>query len=425
MSTSTRELLAKAGVCQNALANQVAVITGAGRGIGRECAMALSQMGAKVIIAELDSESGEDTARLIRAAGGDALFVMTDVSSAADVAQLAARAQQAFGPVDILINNAIAICPSPVLALEAADWDRVMAVNLRGAFLTCKTFVPGMCARKHGTVVNMISTDAMPGIAAYIASKQGLNAFTQTLALEVAGNNVNVIPFGPGMVDTPGIRNAAGTVAPLLGMNEAQMLGMSLHPAFQGLMPAEYAGVATALLVAKYAGDYHGEGINGYAILERAGVIHAQAAGVTEDVQAKYEVESDMLGTSVMDDLCDHAGKLQVVLQETEEEFNQMPFFARPMAKSGFKSKAGKGIADWRREADAFHERVEVAVASHQPSAVPKLQSQLEQLASYYIAMPAETARFIRDEATIKYVTDTCSKRLSVIKQLCADLNRL
>ncbi|HUV89810.1 MAG TPA: SDR family NAD(P)-dependent oxidoreductase, partial [Anaerolineae bacterium] len=131
------------------LAGQVAVVTGAGQGIGRAIAVTFANLGASVVVAEI-SAAGQETERAIHQIGGQALFVQTDVSSQASVEELARRVQEAFGPVDILINNAIISPVASVAEMDVALWDRVMAVNLRGTFLTCKAFLPGMLERKRG-----------------------------------------------------------------------------------------------------------------------------------------------------------------------------------------------------------------------------------------------------------------------------------
>ena len=150
------------------LAGQTVVVTGSGRGIGREMAFAFAWLGASVVVAEL-SDEGLVTERIITEAGGDALFVRTDVSSETEVDRLRRTTQETFGPVSILVNNAI-VCPvASVLDMDVAAWDSVMAVNLRGTFLTCRAFLSGMLARKRCTIVNMVSTEAMPYLSAYIA----------------------------------------------------------------------------------------------------------------------------------------------------------------------------------------------------------------------------------------------------------------
>ncbi len=275
---NTASIISNTDLSRATLAGQAAVVTGAGRGIGRETARALAWLGARVVVAELNEVLGTETRQIIASEGGEALFIRTDVSDAESVAGLARQVHTAFGIVSILVNNAIYICETPVAEMSIEDWDRTLAVNLRGTFLTCRTFLPEMLAKKHGVIVNMISTDAMPGLSAYIASKQGITGFSQSLALEVSGQGVSVIPFGPGMVDTPGIRSVAEGLAPRLGMSPEQFLSIPLHPAFDGLMPAEYAGAATAYLIAALAEEFHGEMVTGYDVLERAGLIQSASA---------------------------------------------------------------------------------------------------------------------------------------------------
>jgi NAD(P)-dependent dehydrogenase (short-subunit alcohol dehydrogenase family) len=214
------------------LAGQTVVVTSSGRGIGREVAFAFAWLGASVVVAEI-SDEGLETERLIAEAGRDALFVRTDVSGEAEVCRLRRTTQETFGPVSILVNNAIVWSVASVLDMDVAAWDRVMAVNLRGTFLTCKAFLPDMLARKHGTIVNMVSAEAMPYLSAYIASKQGIAAFSQSLAAEVGDAGVRVIPLAIGMVDTPSIRSVAQELAPHLGLSPGEFLRISLHPALR------------------------------------------------------------------------------------------------------------------------------------------------------------------------------------------------
>ncbi|MEZ4771051.1 MAG: SDR family oxidoreductase [Caldilineales bacterium] len=403
----------------------VVVITGAGRGIGREMARAFACWGARVVIAEI-SDQGADVEREIRAAGGQALYVRTDVSDVDSVAALAQATHGAFGPASVLINNAIVSPVAPVLEMDVATWDRVLAVNLRGTFLTCKAFLPDMLAQNRGTILNLVSTDAMPGISAYIASKQGIMGFSGSLAAEVGQGGVRVVAFGPGMVDTPGIRSVAESGLPeQLGFSREQFLGMSLHPAFDGLMPAGYAAAAAVYLVAEAADDYHGESVDGYTLLERSGLIQATSvpAGMVAEA-APPARESCSLATTLA--LC---RELEDVLRTTEEEFNQFPLFARPMARSGFKRKAGQSVQDWRRMLDRFGQLTGQAAAG-QPQQAAQFAAErslmavrLEQLVSYFEAVPAETARFTRDQELLRNVTQVMADRVALVQQLRDALN--
>jgi NAD(P)-dependent dehydrogenase (short-subunit alcohol dehydrogenase family) len=418
MTESLPQILMRAGLTRNTFRGQVAVVTGAGRGIGREAARALAWLGAKVAIAELNDVLGTETRELIQKDGGEALFIHTDVSDAESVAALAAETHKSFRTVDILVNNAI-LCPAvSVVEMDVKLWEDVLAVNLSGTFLTCKTFLPEMLAKKHGTIVNMISTEAMPGLSAYIATKQGISAFSQSLALEVEGQGVRVIPFGPGMVDTPAIRSVAPQLAPRLGMSTDQFLTMSLHPAFEGLMPVEYAGAATAYLIAKLADEFHGETVTGYGVLERAGVIESPGMGVHARTLSEARVEPVLSEETQF--LC---GKFAEMIDATGAEFNLLPAFVRPIARSGFKGKSGQSIQDWARMVASLTNLLKSPEILQLE--LPRLKSLFDKLVSYYQGVPAETARFTKDPEMLQSVERISQERIALVRRLEAGLKKV
>lgn len=424
-----RESLAveRMGLVRDTLALQVAIVTGAGRGIGREVARSLAWLEARVVIAEL-SDEGRETERLIREAGGEARFVRTDVSNPDDVAQLARLTQETFGPADILINNAI-LCPvAPVLEMGVDLWDRVLAVNLRGAFLTCQAFLPGMIARRRGVIVNMTSVDAMPGLSAYIASKQGLVGFSQSLAAEVGSQGVRVIAFAPGMVNTPGIRAVAERLPSLLGMSQEQFLSLSMHRAYEGLMPPDHAAAATAFLIAALADEYHGETVTGYEVLERSGFI--QASTRTAGPASPFAPAPDVPRPQAVAQALALCRKLQAVVEETGAGFNRLPVFVRPMARSGFRKKTGKSLDEWTRTLTLLAGQMESAALS--PAAerslrasLPELQSSLGRLSVYFQEVPEEMARFSRDEELLRQVRQASAAQVAWIGELLAALEAL
>ena len=408
-------------------AGQVIIVTGAGRGIGRAIANLFASLGGKIVLAEL-SDEGEQVANEIQAHGGQALFVRTDVSSEEQVKHLAEITAGRFGAVDVLINNAI-YCPvATVLDMSSETWDRVISVNLRGAFLTCKAFLPGMLSRGGGKIINMVSTDAMPGLSAYIASKQGINGFSQSLHAEVVGKGVRVIAFAPGMVDTPAIRGIAPDLSKLLGMEEQQFLELSLHPAYEGLMPPEDAAAATALLAGLYMDEFDGELVDGYAVLERAGWIHS---GVLPENKAEESPQSETTGQiSVTQDARTEAAelceRLARILANTGDELDQLPVFARPMARSGFKKKAGLRLQDWTRNtADIILLLEGGKMDDNARQQLHAFHARLNGLSVYYRDVPAETARFTRDEQMLNMVRQTTRERLDVLQRLEAALQAL
>jgi NAD(P)-dependent dehydrogenase (short-subunit alcohol dehydrogenase family) len=417
MAETLAQILTQAGLSNQTLAGQTAVVTGAGSGIGYQVARALAWLGARVVIAELDPRSGNQAEADIRAEGGQALFVQTDVSDVDSIATLLVQVHEKFGPVDVLINNAIYICEATVAEMGLEQWERTMSVNLRGTFLASQAFLPDMLAKKRGTIVNLVSAEAMPGLSAYIASKQGIVGFSQSLALEVGEQGVRVIPFGPGMVDTPGIRSVAAGLAPLLGMSEVQFLSIPLHPAFDGLMPPEYAGAAAAYLVAVLADEFQGEMVTGYEVLERAGVI--ESPGTVKQIRVESETEP-AVGVVNMSEIQSMCEQFVEMIAQTEAEFNQLPAFVRPLARSGFKGKSGQSLQDWKRMAGRLADLfVSKSALSDE---FPRLDDLLKRLVEYYRGVPAETARFTRDAEMLEQVQCLTDERIAFVQNLRAAL---
>jgi 2-hydroxycyclohexanecarboxyl-CoA dehydrogenase len=185
------------------LHGRVALVTGAGRGIGRAIGLRLARDGAAVVFADIDAPSARTTAA--EAAGGRTLGIEMDVSIMDSVRLAVKGAEAAFGPIDILVNNAGWDKAEPFLQSEPETWDRIIAINLKGTLFCCKAVLPGMVERGRGAIVN-IASDAgrvgSTGEAVYSATKGGIIAFTKTIAREVAHNQINVNCICPGPTDT-------------------------------------------------------------------------------------------------------------------------------------------------------------------------------------------------------------------------------
>ena len=184
------------------LAGRVALVTGAGRGIGKAIAVRLAQAGAAVVLAELDAEAGEAAAQTLQIAGAKAVFVQTDVSQETEVAA-AVQLAKLLGGLDILVNNAGRNLAYNAAEMTSGEWDSGMAVDLKGAWLCCKYALPEMVLRGGGVIINIASVHATLttyNMFPYSAAKAGLVGLTKSLALDWGSQGVRVVAVSPGWI---------------------------------------------------------------------------------------------------------------------------------------------------------------------------------------------------------------------------------
>ena len=222
------------------LKDRVAIVTGASSGIGRAIALAYGRAGARVVVSDLDGQSaaGEQTAAAVRAAGGDAAFIVADVSRPEDCATLVQRTVARWGRLDIACNNAgIGGDLAPTADYPIESWDRVIGVNLSGVFYGMKVQIGQMLKNGGGAIVNIASILGAVGLAnapAYTAAKHGVVGLTQAAALEYGAQGVRVNAVGPGFIHTPMISGMESDPAAL------QQL-VALHPLGRLGKPEEVA----------------------------------------------------------------------------------------------------------------------------------------------------------------------------------------
>ena len=221
------------------LAGRLAIITGAGRGIGAATAEAIAAAGAHVVLAARNHEALDAVARRVRDAGGKATTVATDVSELRDVERLFAAAEAA-GPPAALVCAAGSLTPAPFAETTSEIWQQTLAVNLTGSFLCCRAAFTAMRTAGEGRIVNIASlsgvyaTEKFPGLAAYNVSKYGVIGLTEAIAAEGKAHDISAICISPGAVDTQMLRRANPNLRP-------------------GLTPADVAELIVALLDAPLA----------------------------------------------------------------------------------------------------------------------------------------------------------------------------
>jgi 3-oxoacyl-[acyl-carrier protein] reductase len=211
------------------LSGQAAIVTGAGRGIGRATALELAQMGADIVVAELDTANAEKTASAVQALGRKALVIPTDVTKRADLAMMVERTQKQFGRLDVLINNAGIYRAAATLDITEEHWDAIMDINAKAVFFATQAVLPAMIAQKRGAIVNLASMAGKIGSKTnlpYNVSKAAVVSMTKSLALAHAADGIRVNCVCPGFVETDMWAKVSKEQGALLGMSADEFTRM-------------------------------------------------------------------------------------------------------------------------------------------------------------------------------------------------------
>ena len=213
------------------LTGRVAIVTGGSRGIGRAVSEGLAAQGARVVVASRKADACEEVAAAIRDAGGEALAVPAHLGEPEDAERLVAATVEAFGGVDIVVNNAANALAEPLGGITLAGFDKSFAVNVRGPVLLVQACLAHLEVSGHSAVVNVVSAGAFlpsPGRSLYAAGKSALLSFTRSMAAELAGRGIRVNALAPGPVDTDMVRNTGE--AGVAGMARATFMGRLASP---------------------------------------------------------------------------------------------------------------------------------------------------------------------------------------------------
>ncbi len=254
------------------LDGKAAIVTGAGRGIGKGIAAVFAREGARVLVVNRSAEAGQASADEIVAAGGEASFLQADVKLRADMERMAATCIERYGAIDILCANAGVFPTAHIADMSDETWDEVLDTNLKGVFYGVRACIPQMKAQAQGRIVVISSITGpnvgWPGLSHYMASKGGVNAFVRGAALELAGHNVTVNAISPGSIMTQGLLE--------LGGDEVE--------AIRAIIPAGYIGESEDIAYAAvYLASDQARYITGQALVLDGGQILPESPSAMAD----------------------------------------------------------------------------------------------------------------------------------------------
>jgi len=372
-------LIATGRLTQGMLAGRIALVTGAGGGIGYEACRSLIWLGARTIIAEINKKNGQESAaRLNEEFGADsAFFIHSDVGDEKSIQRLAKEALRHYGKVDIVINNATIASLGAVKDVPISDWDASYRVNLRGPVLLARAFVPAMLARKHG-VFMCVSSLGTAFMGAYEAMKAAQVHLGTTLDAELENSGVYAFTIGPGFVPTETALSATPKLAAMMGIPMDQLRQILKA----NTISVEAAGAGFAAAVA-LADQFHGQETASVGALVSAG-IELPADGGTS--QATYTDEDCR-------QILEMTRKVRAVLVEQTGGWKKRSVFEQQWLIRSFKKYAGMTVEAWLDTLD----RLEKAADSHSSEDLAGVNAPVKALADYHGFMYETGKGFIKD----------------------------
>jgi NAD(P)-dependent dehydrogenase (short-subunit alcohol dehydrogenase family) len=383
---SERSLLIASGSLDSKTLNeQVAVVTGAGSGIGFEAARSMAWLGANLIIAEIDRKIGRQAAADINREMGReaAFFIATDLGNVRSVNRMTRLALKVFGKVDIIVNNAAVTPLGAVTDSAIEEWDLSYSVNLRGPVLLARAFLPGMLERNKGIFV-CVSSVGEAYMGAYESLKAAQVHLARTLEAELEGSGVNVFSIGPGLVYTTGALEGIEKLAPLYGKTVEEFFEMSKDH----VIAVEAAGAGFAAAVA-LADQFRGMEIDSRTALAAAGVVLSE----DKDPQpAVLDLTPEDAQRAVQ--MCRRVRK---TLDEQHQGWLQRPLFERQWMLRNFKQVSGLTAEQWLEVLDQLEQALiksdpaSLGIATNVPlGKLAHFYENLRKLSKGYIKDPTE-----------------------------------
>lgn len=374
-------LISQLGLGRDSLKGKTVIVTGAGGGIGFEAARALLWLGANVVIAEINPQTGADAEKALRAEFDTerVLFVQTDVGDEANVLNLYNESIRQFGKVDVVFNNATIAVLGQVKDLPIEDWDRSYHVNLRGPVLLAKAFLPDMIKRNQGVFV-CVSSTGTSFLGGYETFKAAQVHLANTLDAELEGTNVIAYTIGPGLVPTETAKRAVGQLAPLMGMSVEEFFEMNKG----AVLSVEEAGVGFALSVV-HAEKYRGQEIASFQVLREADI----KFGPTEaDTNSTRMAPVDRKQAQAM------CTAVYNTLKEQSEGWKKRSLFERQWVIRDFKKTAGMPVEEWLSTLERLEQSLRGEGAYTRPP--------LEKLAGYYGHLAEMAKGYEKDPAKLE-----------------------
>lgn len=394
MSDKDSLLISTGTLTREALAGQVAIVTGGGGGIGFEAARALCWLGAHVVLAEIDKRAGQEAAiRLAQefgmhaagtsAAGADVVtFVPTDVGSERSVGRLARRVLRERGRVDIVLNNATIAPLGAVQDVPIAAWDASYRVNLRGPVLLARAFLPGMLQRNRGVFVS-VSSYGLAYMGAYEILKHAQVELASTLDAELEQTGVIAFTIGPGAVPTATMRAAIPRLAEMYGKTTDEFYAMLEGQTLS--VEAAGAGFAAAIALAE---RYRGQETSSIQALMDAGI----------SLPAKeQELVGGVLTPEKLEQVAALARRVRQTLAEQVESWQERPLFEQQWMKRAFRKQANLPAERWLEQLEKLEQAAAQGDAAATRAVVRSPNTPLPYLARFYAFLYGTAEGYIRD----------------------------
>ena len=382
MSINPSYVISQLGLSPEALLGETVIITGAGGGIGFEAARGLLWLGANVVIAEINLQTGARAAERLGAEFGSqrVLFVHTDVGDEGSVQELAMQAIRRFSKVDTVINNATFAALGAVKDLPIEKWDTSYRVNLRGPVLMAQAFLPGMIGRHHGIFV-CVSSTGTAFLGGYETFKAAQVHLANTLDAELEGTGVVAFTIGPGLVPTETARKAVEKLAPLMGMTMDEFFTLNKN----AMLSVEEAGAGFAAAIV-FADKFSGQEISSMQALKAADInFGAVPASGAVFLEASVEERRQALS------LCQ---AIRTTLAEQSEDWRRRSVFERQWVIRDFRKTAGMPVEEWLSTLKRLEDGLEAGGVVTPPP--------LEKLAIYYNHLAELAKGYEKDPARLQ-----------------------